>query len=258
MAGELTEDLHRLVTTMKMAELILNDAAHSERKARIDRMKVQLDAENCPDMRTLLVQMEKARHDLTRKHTFQSMGFFEQGMLNLEGFILFETMMIVKGIDCLAHLSITPDLETRRATLAVFSELQAAYSSERTLHELYFHQHDDKKKLEDLVRSVISDLEERIINVSIRPGSVNAKKEAVANELKAVSALVEEMLHIAKQSHGAALTASHMGHIASEHNVTILPLRRRIFDLEDEIASWVHRSSHDASAAMTLAEENVV
>ncbi len=166
--------------------------------------------------------------------------------------------MIAKGIDWLARLSITPDLETRRATLSVFSELQAAYSSERTLHELYFHQHDDKKQLEKRVRSVMSDLEERIIKESIRPGSVTAKNEAVANEVKAIAALVEEMLHIAKQSHGAALTASHMGHIAFEHNVTIAQLRRQIFDLEDEIASWVFRSSRDASAAMTLAEENVV
>jgi hypothetical protein len=120
-------------------------------------------------------------------------------MYSLGGFILFETMMIAKGIDWLAHLSSAPDLETRRATLSVFSELQAAYSSERTLHELYFHQHDDKKQLEERVRSVMSDLEERIIKVSIRPGSVNAKKEAVTNEVKAVSALVEEMLQIAKQ-----------------------------------------------------------
>jgi hypothetical protein len=49
-----------------------------------------------------------------------------------------------------------------------------------------------------------------------------------------------------------------MGHIAFEHNVTIAQLSRRIFDLEDKIASWVFQSSHDASAAMTLAEENAV
>jgi hypothetical protein len=72
------------------------------------------------------------------------------------------------------------------------------------------------------------------------------------------TALVEKMLGIAKQSYGAALTASHMGHIALEHNVTISQLRSRIFDLEDEIASWVFRCSQDASAAMNLAEENVV
>ena len=149
MAGELSEDnkfattsfVHRLVTTMKMAELILNDTVQSERKARIEQIKLQLDAKHCPNMDALLREMDKARHDLTQKHSFQSMGFFEPGMLSLEGFILFETMMIAKGIDWLAHLSITPDLETRRATLSVFSELQAAYSSERTLHELYFHQH---------------------------------------------------------------------------------------------------------------------
>ena len=65
-------------------------------------------------------------------------------------------------------------------------------------------------------------------------GSVIAKREAVANEVKTVTALVEEMLGIAKQSYCAALTASHMGHIALEHSVTISQLRTRIFDLEDE------------------------
>ena len=104
----------------------------------------------------------------------------------------------------------------------------------------------------------MADLEERIVKVSLRAGSVTAKREAVVTEVKAVSALVEEMLGIAKQSYGVALTASHMGHIAFEHNMTITHLRSRIADLEDEITSWVFRSSQDATAAMTLAEENVV
>ena len=118
MAGELSEDnkfattsfedLHRLVTTMKMAELILNETVQSERKAKIDQIKVQLDAEHCPNMEALLREMEKARHDLTQKHSFQSVGVFEPGMLSLRGFILFETMLIAKGIDWLAHLSIAP------------------------------------------------------------------------------------------------------------------------------------------------------
>ena len=86
------EDLHRLVTTMKMAELILNDTVQSERKAKIDQIKVQLDAEHCPNMEALLREMEKARHDLTPKHSFQSVGVFEPGMFSLRGFILFETM----------------------------------------------------------------------------------------------------------------------------------------------------------------------
>ncbi len=71
------------------------------------------------------------------------------------------------------------------------------YSSERTLHELYFHQHDDKKQLEERVSDVMSGLEERIVKVSIRAGNVTTKREAAASEVKAVSALVEEMLSIA-------------------------------------------------------------
>ncbi len=85
----------------------------------------------------------------------------------------------------------------------------------------------------------MADLEERIVKVSLRADSVTAKREAVVTEVKAVSALVEEMLGIAKQSYSAALTASHMGQIAFEHNatMTITHLRSRVADLEDEIAS---------------------
>jgi hypothetical protein len=43
------------------------------------------------------------------------------------------------------------------------------------------------------------------------------------------------MLSMAKQSYGAALTASHMGHLALEHTVTIMQLRQRIADLQNEI-----------------------
>jgi hypothetical protein len=142
------EDCQRLVMTMRMTELILNDTVQSSRHYKIERIKSQLDAEHCANMPALLREIEKARYDLTQKHSFQSVGVFGPGMYTLGGFILFETMMITKGIDWLARLSIGPDLDTRRATLAVFSELRAAYSSERTLHELYFHHHDDKKQLE--------------------------------------------------------------------------------------------------------------
>ncbi len=64
MAGELSddskfvtmsfEDSHRLVMTMRMAELILNDTVQSDRKDKIAQIKAQLDAEHCPDMSTLL------------------------------------------------------------------------------------------------------------------------------------------------------------------------------------------------------------
>ncbi len=49
-----------------------------------------------------------------------------------------------------------------------------------------------------------------------------------------------------------------MGYLAYEHNVTILQLRRRIDDLQKEFRLWVLRSSQDSTAAMILAEENVV
>ena len=39
------EDVHRLVMTMKMAELILNDRVHSNRKDKMAQIKAQLDAD---------------------------------------------------------------------------------------------------------------------------------------------------------------------------------------------------------------------
>jgi hypothetical protein len=79
-------------------------------------------------------------------------------------------------------------------------------------------------------------------------------RKHIANELKPICALVEEMLEIAKRSYGVALTASHMGHIAYEHNVTILDLSTQLATLKREISGWVMRSSQDATAAMILAE----
>jgi hypothetical protein len=98
-----------------------------DRKEKIEQIKVQLDAEHCPNMESLFSEMEKAKQDLAQKYSFQSMGAFEPGLCSLNDFILFETMMIAKGVDWLARRSIAPDLETRRATLSVFSELQTVY-----------------------------------------------------------------------------------------------------------------------------------
>jgi hypothetical protein len=44
------EDVHRLVTTMKMANVILNERVQVRRRAKIDEIRDQLDAENCPSL----------------------------------------------------------------------------------------------------------------------------------------------------------------------------------------------------------------
>jgi hypothetical protein len=44
------EDVHRLVTTMWMAEVILNERSQNSRKAKIAQIKTQLDAEHCPNI----------------------------------------------------------------------------------------------------------------------------------------------------------------------------------------------------------------
>ncbi len=180
-------------------------------------------------MPALLVELERAKAALAQKYSFQSVGMFgDEPVIDLEGIIYFETLLIARAIDWLATLSIGPDSETRRGTLAVFSELQAAYSTQNSLHELYFHQHDDKKLLEKRIRCAMSDVGERLSRVAVAPAtSAIAKQQSIATELQSVSSLVEEMLTMAKRSYSAALTAFHVGHLAYEHNITIVQLRRR-------------------------------
>jgi hypothetical protein len=52
------EDLHRLVTTMKMANVILNERVHESRKAKLNELLVEIDAGHCPNMQALLVERE--------------------------------------------------------------------------------------------------------------------------------------------------------------------------------------------------------
>ncbi len=253
------EDVHRLVATMKMANVILNERVHDRRKAKIDEIREEFAAEHCPNMQALLLELEKAKHELTLKHSFQTMCDFEGIACTLEGSVLFEALLISRTMTWLASISLDPELEVRRGVLSVFSELRAAYSSQKTLHELYFHLHDDKKLFEARVRGAMSDLGERVTKAATAPlGGAIQKRQNIANELKPITNLVEEMLEIANRSYGVALTASHMGHIAYEHNVTIMEMSEQLATLKQEIRGWVMRSSQDATAAMILAEENVV
>ena len=222
---------------MRMANVILNERVQVKRRAKMNEITDQLDAKNCPNVQSLLVELEKAKYELTLNHSFQSMGDFEGVACTLEGSVLFETLLISRAMDWLACLSLDPNSEVRRGTLSVFSELRAAYSSQRTLQELYFHLHDDKKLLETRVRGAMADLGERVTKVAVAPtGGAIQKRQNIANELKPICALVEEMLEIAKRSYGVALTASHMGHIAYEHNVTILDLRTQLATLQRELS----------------------
>jgi hypothetical protein len=82
---------------------------------------------------------------------------------------LFETLLLTRVMDWLAQLSIDRHLEIRRGTLSAFSELQAACSSQKTLHELHFHHHDDKKFLQTRIRGAMSDLGERLTEVAVAP-----------------------------------------------------------------------------------------
>jgi hypothetical protein len=105
MFGELSEDqrhitkpfkdLHRLVTTMIMAELSLNERIQNKRNKKLELIKVQLNADNRPNMLALLVEIENAKAALTQKHSFQSVEMFsDEQAFDLEGIILFETLLI--------------------------------------------------------------------------------------------------------------------------------------------------------------------
>ena len=87
MYGELSEDqsyitmpfkdVHRLVTTMRMSEIILNERIQNKRKAKLDLLKAQLDASDCENTSALLVQLERAKAALAQKYSFQSVGMFD-------------------------------------------------------------------------------------------------------------------------------------------------------------------------------------
>jgi hypothetical protein len=70
------EDVHRLVTTMRMANVILNERVQARRRAELNEIKDHLDAKNCLNVQSLLVELEKAKYELTLNHSFQSMGDF--------------------------------------------------------------------------------------------------------------------------------------------------------------------------------------
>jgi hypothetical protein len=115
----------------------LNERIQNKRKAKLELIKVQLNADHCPNMAALLVKLEQAKTALTQKHSFQSVGAFgDEPVTDIERIVLFETLLIARAVDWLATLSINPDSEMRRGTLSVFSELQAAYSTQKSLHEL--------------------------------------------------------------------------------------------------------------------------
>jgi hypothetical protein len=158
MYGELSDDNNYI--NMPFEELILNDRVQSNRKGKMAQIKAQLDADCGHNTAALLAEYHRAKDALTQKHFFRSVGAFEVDAYDLEGLIIFETMMLTRAIDWVARLSIDPRAEIRRGTIAVFSELQSAYTSQRTLHELYFHQHDVKKLLEERVRGAMSDVRE--------------------------------------------------------------------------------------------------
>jgi hypothetical protein len=136
-------------------------------------------------MSALLVELEKAKQALTQKHSFRSIGAFEACAEGFEGDILLETMMIARTVNWLAMLSIDPNAETRRGTLSVFWELRAVYPNQRTLHELYFHHHEEKQLLEKRIRGVMHNLGNRLAKVAVAPtGSAIAKRRKLPSSLQ--------------------------------------------------------------------------
>jgi hypothetical protein len=80
------QDEHRLVTTMKMAEVILNEHVQLDEKLSLIASKFNsTHAEHCPNISTLLVELARAKYELTRIHSFLSVGAFDGISCTLEG-----------------------------------------------------------------------------------------------------------------------------------------------------------------------------
>ncbi len=65
-----------------MANVILNEHVNFRRRAKLNEIKDQLDVKNCSNAQSLLVELEKAKYELTLNHSFQSMGIL-RGLLAL-------------------------------------------------------------------------------------------------------------------------------------------------------------------------------
>jgi hypothetical protein len=140
--------------------------------------------------RFLLNLREQSTSSLKSTHSNQWELLRKSHALSFESSVLFETLLISRAMNWLATLSIDPDLEVRRGTLSVFSELRAAYSSQKTLHELHCYLHDnDKKLLETKIRGAMSDLGGRLTKAAVAPTGAIQKRHNVANELKPICAL---------------------------------------------------------------------
>jgi hypothetical protein len=70
------KDVHRLVTTMRMTEIILNERIQNKRKVKFELLKAQLDAGDCDNIPALLVELERTKAALAQKYSFQSVGMF--------------------------------------------------------------------------------------------------------------------------------------------------------------------------------------
>ena len=93
------EDVHRLVTTMRMTEVILNERIQNKRKAKLEFLRSQLDASECNNMPALLTELERTKAALKQKYSFQQVGVFgNEPVIELEGIIHFETLLLARAI----------------------------------------------------------------------------------------------------------------------------------------------------------------
>jgi hypothetical protein len=114
------------------------------------------------NMAALLGELEKIKASLAQKYSFQSVGVFgDEPALDIEGIILFETMIIARAVDWLATLSVNPTLRYEMISLNLQSCtcegacLQFSQNSKRPTHQF-----DDKKLLETRIRGAMSDVGE--------------------------------------------------------------------------------------------------
>ena len=104
------EDVHRLVTTVRLTEVILSERIQNKRRAKEEFLKAQLNASECNNMQALLVELERTKAALKQKYSFQSIGIFgDEPVIELEGIILFETLLLARAVYWLATLSIDLD-----------------------------------------------------------------------------------------------------------------------------------------------------
>ena len=259
--------LKKLTVAERFTDYVINQETKSLRLKHVEECERKLASYQGSERRTgdtsameaLLADLKVAKDEANRTYTMENIGMFE-GRLprNVSATLLHELLYLTRALRWLAKRSIDPELETRRGTIAVFSDLQSVYCSQPTLHELLGSLSKDARIFRERFEQLVTNSQVSFKEFLTDRVSRTLLIQRFEDEWGKLATLHDELFQLLESARGAEIAASHMGCIAFEHTRTILQLRDEIRSLRSEMVQWTQRASSEATACQTLAEENLI